>query len=100
MNTTILNETGFCIYINTICHGAVPVERDGIGNVVVYSSVTDAQRVIAEATIERLRQFLEGEREYEDAMTVEEYIVEVDVLPDGSITDAAGNIFCAADLMN
>lgn len=47
--------------------------------------------------MERLRQFLEGERDFEDAMTVEEYIVDVNVFPDGSITDAAGNIFSASD---
>ena len=93
MDSTILNNTGFCIYIDTICHGAVPVERDDKGNAVVYSSVTYAQRVIAEDTIERLRQFLEGERDYEDAMTIEEDIVEVDVFPDGSISDATGNVF-------
>jgi len=99
MNSTIIGKAGFCIYIDTVCHGAVPVERDDKGNAAVYATVTDAQRVIAEDTIERLRQFLEDERDYEDAMTVEEYIVEVDLFPDGSITDAAGNIFGASDFM-
>lgn len=99
MNSTILNNAGFCIYVDTVCHGAIPVERDDKGNAIVYATAIDAQRVIAEDTIERLRQFLEGERDYEDAMTVEEYIVEVDVWTDGSITDAAGNIFRASDFM-
>jgi len=99
MNSTIIDKAGFCIYIDTVCHGAVPVEHDDKGNAIVYASETDAHRVIAEDTIERLRQFLEGERDYEDAMTVEEYIVEVDVFPDGSITDAAGNNFGASDFM-
>lgn len=93
MNSTIIGKAGFAIYIDTVCHGAVPVEHDDKGNAIVYSTVTEAQRVIAEDTIERLRQFLEGERDYEDAMTVEEYIVKVDVFPDGSITDAVGNVF-------
>ena len=100
MNPTTLNKSGFCIYVDTICQGAVPVERDNKGNAVVYFNLTEAQRAIAEATIERLRQFLEGDREFDDAMTVEEYIVEVNVFPDGSITDEAGNIFSATDLMS
>ena len=44
----------------------------------------------------RLEQFLSGERDFDDAMTVEEYIVAVDVLADGSITDADGNHFSAS----
>jgi len=100
MNSTILGKTGFCIYVDTVCQGAVPVELDDKGNAIVYATVSDAQRVIAEDTMERLRQFLEGERDYEDAMTVEEYVVDVNVFPDGSITDAAGNVFGMADRCN
>ncbi|MEO8617077.1 MAG: hypothetical protein ABI600_18200 [Luteolibacter sp.] len=40
-----------------------------------------------------LQQFLDGERDFEDAVTVEEYIVEVDVFPDGTMVDADGNVF-------
>ena len=41
----------------------------------------------------RLQQFIDGERDFEDAVTLEEYVAEVDVLPDGSIADADGNGF-------
>ncbi len=41
----------------------------------------------------RLQEFIDGEREFEDAMTAEEYVVEVDVFPDGTIVDADGNSF-------
>ena len=99
MNSTIIGKAGFCIYTDTVCHGAVPAELDDKGNAIVYSTVTKAQRVIAENTIERLMQFLEGEREFEDAMTVEACVVDVNVFPDGSITDAAGNIFGASDFI-
>ena len=88
-----MNRTGFCIYINTVCEGPVPLWRDGHGNPVVYQSEVEVQREIAEDTIERLQQFLEGQRDFVNAMTVEEYILEVDVWPDGSITD--GNWFGA-----
>ena len=43
--------------------------------------------------MENLRQFMEGEREFEDAVTVEDYILPVNVLTDGSITDEDGNCF-------
>lgn len=93
MNFAAPNPTGFCIYINTLCHGPVPVERDEKGLPVVYLSRDAAEREIAEDCIERLRQFLAGEREFDDAMTVEEYVEEVTRFDDGSITDVDGNIF-------
>lgn len=86
-------KISFCIYVHTICQGPVPLEWDGRGYPVVYPTLADAQRVIAEDTIERLQQFLEGGRDFDDAMTVEEYIVAVDVLADGSIVDVDGNRF-------
>ncbi len=41
----------------------------------------------------RIQQFLDGGREFEDAMTVEEYVVPVTVSPDGAITEEEGNMF-------
>jgi len=80
-------KIGFCIYIDTVLQGPLPVERDERGNPVVYASMLEAQRIIAADTIERIRQFLENQRDFGDAMTVEEYIEEVDVMSDGSIWD-------------
>lgn len=71
----------------------MPVEWNEFGRPVVYASEIEAQRVIAKDVIDRLQQFLTDERDYEDALTVEEYIVEVDVWPDGSIVDTDGNYF-------
>jgi len=88
-------RTGFCIYITTICQGPVPVERDEAGSPVVYPTELEAQRVIAEDTMERLRQFMEGERDFDDATTIEEYVVPVDVLADGSVVDETDNRFGA-----
>jgi hypothetical protein len=93
MEEPLATTVGYCIYINTLFQGPVPVERDDKENPVVYATELEAQRVIAEDVIERLRQFLEGEREFEDAMTVEEYILPVDVSVDGSIWDEDGNHF-------
>ncbi len=46
-----------------ICDGSRPVELDERGYPVVYSTLAEAQRVIAEETSERLRQFLKGARD-------------------------------------
>jgi phosphatidylserine decarboxylase len=84
---------GFCIYIDTICQGPVPVVSDGDDKYVVFETALEAQKEIVDNQMTRLRQFLDGEREFEDAMNVEEYVVPVTVHPDGVIVDAAGNCF-------
>jgi hypothetical protein len=67
---------GFCIYINTICQGPVPVVSDDNGYV-VFATELEAQKEIVDNQMTRLQQFLDGEREYEDAIEVEEYVVPV-----------------------
>ncbi len=86
-------RNGFCIYVDTLFQGPVPVVSDGEDRYVVFETELEAQKEIADYAIIRLRQFLEGERDFEDAMTVEETIVPVTVHPDGKIVDEAGNCF-------
>jgi hypothetical protein len=88
--------SGFCIYIDTFFQGPVPTVFDEHDKLCIFATKAEAQREIADNAITRLEQFLSGERDFDDAMTVEEYIVAVDVLPDGSITDADGNHFSAS----
>ena len=83
---------GFCIYINTFCQGPMPVVSDDNGYV-VFATELEAQKEIVDNQMTRLQQFLDGEREYEDAIEVEEYVVPVTVHPDGKIVDEAGNCF-------
>jgi hypothetical protein len=94
---TVMNQKAFCICIDTVCEGRIPAWHDENGMPVVYPTVEAAQREIADDVMEKLRQFLEGERDFEDAMTVEDYILPVDVLPDGSILDEDGNCFAKKD---
>ncbi|MGH7953769.1 MAG: hypothetical protein ACREFE_17870 [Limisphaerales bacterium] len=92
-----MNEPSFCIFIDTVCEGRIPaLHRENLMPV-VYPTIEAAQREIADDVMEKLHQFLEGEREFEDAMTVEDYILPVDVLPDGSILDENGNHFGKKD---
>lgn len=89
-----MSESAFCIYITTVCEGSVPSVRDGDGKPCVFKTEVEAQREIADFVMTRLQEFIDGEdRDFEDAMTVEEYVVPVDVYPDGSIVDAEGNCF-------
>ena len=84
---------GFCIFIDTFCQGAVPVVSGGDGKYVVFDSELEAQKEIVDNQFTRLQQFLDGEREFEDAIAVEEYVVPVTVHSDGTITDETGNCF-------
>lgn len=93
MILTSVLRTGFCIYIDTICQGPIPAWRDEKGLPVVYATREEAEREIASDCIEKLQQFLAGERSFEDAMTVEDYVVEVTQAADGSITDGDGRVF-------
>lgn len=95
VSSVVVHETsiGFCIYIDTLLEGSVPLEWTAAGHPFVHPTREAGEREIAEDTVERIRQFLVGEREFEDAMTVEEYVVEVDILSDGSIVDESGNHF-------
>ena len=96
-----MNRQGFCIFINTVLEGPVPSVRgnspDDDSNaperICVFPTELEAQREIADAMMIRLQEFIDGERDFEDAMTVEEYVVEVDVRPDGTLVDADGNRF-------
>jgi len=86
-------RNGFCIYINTFCQGPAPVVSDGDGKYVVFDSEQDAQKEIVDNALIRLQQFLDGERDFDDAITVEEYVVPVEVDLNGKITDETGKQF-------
>ncbi len=86
-------QNGFCVFINTLCEGSVPSIRNGDGNPFVFETREAAEREIAETAIEQLQEFLDGLRDFDDAIMVEEYVVEVAVYPDGSVDDEDGNHF-------
>lgn len=75
----VTKKRGYCIYIDTVIDGPVPLEHDATGRAIVYATREEAERSIAEDVIDALQQFLDGERDFDDAMTVEQYVVEVEV---------------------
>lgn len=88
-----MSQRGYCIYINTLSEGPVPLVRDGSGKPVVFATEREAQLEIADAMMTRLQEFIDGDRDFDDAVTLEEYVVAVDVMPDGTIVDEDGNEF-------
>jgi myo-inositol-hexaphosphate 3-phosphohydrolase len=87
------DRKGFCIYIETFCQGHVPLVSDGENNYVIFDTELEAQKEIVDNQMTRLQQFLDGERDYLDAITVEEYVVAVTLMADGTIRDEEGRKF-------
>ena len=75
---------GFCICVDTVGDGPQPVVW-GEDAPIVYDTEHEAQREIADQQILRLQQFLDGEREFEEAIAIQEYVVPVRVVPGGRI---------------
>ena len=48
---------------------------DGEDKYIVFATEEEAQREIVDHAMTRLQQFLDGERDYDDAITIEEYLV-------------------------
>ncbi len=86
-------QHGFCVFVNTICEGNVPSIRNDDGYPFVFPTREAAERDIAELAIEQLQEFLDGLRDFDEAIMVEEYVVEVVVYPDGSVGDEDDNFF-------
>jgi len=72
-----MTGSGYAICIDTLHDCSVPVVMDETGQAVVFATEREAQLEIADLMITRLQEFIDGQREFEDAMTVEEYVVEV-----------------------
>ena len=83
----------FAIFTRTICEGLVPAWYDERNLPVIYATELEAQREIVNDLVEHLQQFLDGERDFEDAIDVGDFIVPVDVWPDGSISIEDGSVF-------
>ena len=62
-------------------------------SICVFATEREAQLEIADFMMTRLQEFMDGERDFEDALETEEYIVAVMVQPDGSIIDEDGRRF-------
>ena len=88
--------TGFAIFIPTISQGTMPACYEG-DYPVVFASELEAQREIADSQMIRLQQFIDGERDFEDAIYTDEFVLPVDVWLDRSISTEDGRIYGKAE---
>src|SRR5690606_38799618 len=68
------STTGFCIYIDTLFQGPVISAHDGKGYPLVFPSMRDAHLEIVDSAQIRMQQFIDGERDFDDAITIDEYV--------------------------
>jgi hypothetical protein len=91
-------RSAYSIFMPTFFQGKMPAWYDDeSGYPVVYETELEAQREIADYHLTLINQFLDGERDFDDAMTVEDFILSVDVWPDGKIFTKDGRIFGKQD---
>ena len=60
-----------------------------------HANEREAQIEIAEMLVLRLEQFVAGEREFDDARSTSDFILPVNIWPDGSIETERGRRFGA-----
>jgi len=83
----------FAIFEDTLCQGMMPTWRNEHGVIITYPTEREAQIEIAEMLMEQLRQFLAGHRDFDDARTTGDFILPVEVWPDGTIRIGDGRRF-------
>lgn len=60
---------------------------------VVFDTERDAQREIADHQLIRIQQFLDDERDFDDAITTDEFVLPVEVWPDRRISIESGRVY-------
>lgn len=88
---------GYCIFTDTFFQGSIPtvseLDDELDEKYIVFETELEAQREIADFMMTRLQEFMDGERDFEDATSCDEYVVEVSVNDDGMLVDEHGRIF-------
>lgn len=92
-STNLKTRPAFTVFCQTVCEGLTPAWRNEDGWPVTYDTEREAQAEIAELLIGQLQDFLAGGREFDDALTTLDFILPVDVWPDGSIATESGASF-------
>ena len=85
-------RAGYAIFCPTVFQGTIPACYED-EYPVVFPSELDAQREIADNQLIRIQQFLDGERDFGDAISTDEFVLPVDVFPDGRISTENGQIY-------
>lgn len=91
-----ISETGrpaFAIFTETLCEGLIPAWHDENGFPISYATKREAEIEIAEMMIEHLREFLAGERDFDNASICSDSVLHVFVLPNSTLYTADGRFF-------
>lgn len=83
-------RSGYAIFRDYLFQGHVPACYDQTNFPVVFPTELEAQREIADTQLTRIQEFLDGERDFNDAISTDEFILPVFVWPDGSISTEDG----------
>lgn len=83
---------GYSIFCPTVFQGPMPACYEG-DYPIVFPTELEAQREIADNQLTRIQQFLDGERDFDDAITTDEFVLPVEVWPDGRISIEGGRIY-------
>ncbi len=82
-------RTGFAIFCPTVFQGTMPACYEG-DYPIVFATEREAQCEIVDNQLTRFQQFLDNERDFEDAIDTDEFVLPVDVWADGSISTEGG----------
>lgn len=85
--------------MDTVCEGKIPARRNETGGFLLHSTERQAQLEIDDYTMIRIRQFPQGERDFEDAFAVEDFIEPVITRADGTFVDLDGNSYGPWEIM-
>lgn len=86
-------RTGYAIFRSTFFQGNMPACYDETNYPIAFASELAAQREIANCQLTRIQEFLDGERDFNDAIVTDEFILPVKVEPDGNISTECGRAF-------
>lgn len=82
---------GYGIFIDTLCEGSVPNVKeikDGDNAdpaICIYPTEREAQLEVVDYMMTRLQEFIDGERDFDDAVSLLEYVLEVEISDCGRI---------------
>lgn len=71
----------------------MPLDSSPQATLRVFATQSEAEREIARAMIGSLQEFIEDRKDFDDATTLKEFAVDVDILPDGKLVTEDGCTF-------
>ena len=76
---------GYAIFCPTVFQGTMPACYEG-DYPLAFTTELAAQREIADNQLARIQQFLAGERDFDDAIETDEFVLPVTIWTDGGIS--------------